>query len=109
MTLIVPDGTWRQAQRRFYNQMNKLGVTRKQLGITAHGLRHGYAQDLYRNLTGHPPPLMAGKEGLLGRDAHHQAGIQVARDLGHGRPEVSASYYGTHGHRLRPRKEVQER
>ncbi|PKO71529.1 MAG: hypothetical protein CVU20_06615 [Betaproteobacteria bacterium HGW-Betaproteobacteria-14] len=95
------DLTWRQAQRRFYYQMNKLGITRKQLGITAHGLRHGYAQDRYRDLTGQPPPLMVGEGKLIDRDAHHQAGIQVARDLGHGRPGVSTSYYGTHGHSLR--------
>lgn len=95
------DVTWRQAQNRFYYLIRKLGVTRKQLGITAHGLRHGYAQDRYRDLTGHPPPLMVGEGKLIGRDAHHQAAIQVARDLGHGRPEVGASYYGSHGHQLR--------
>ena len=39
-----PNLTWEQAQTKFYNLMKKLGATKAGLGVTAHGLRHGYAQ-----------------------------------------------------------------
>ena len=99
-----PELTWRQAQRRFYYLLSKLGVTRCDLGVTSHGLRHGYAQEKYQDLSGLPPPIAGADPKQIDPDAHRDAGIQVSRDLGHGRVQVTASYYGSHGHALRKKK-----
>ena len=103
-----PEYTWRQAQRRYYHLLSKLGVTRCDLGVTSHGLRHGYSQEKYEDLTGLPPPISGVDPKLVDPDVHRDAGIQVSRDLGHGRLQVTASYYGSHGHALRKGKGKQE-
>lgn len=79
------------------------------LGIRQHGLRHAYAHELYEELTGVKPPVVAGIEhkahrayiaAQLGvslaqaRDIDNRARLQVARELGHGRKEISNSYLG---------------
>lgn len=99
-----PELTWRQAQRRFYYLLSKLGVTRRDLGVTSHGLRHQYAQDKYEDLAGVPSPIAGADPKQVDPDLHREANIQVARDLGHGRAQVSNSYYGSHGHALRKGK-----
>ena len=97
------DCTWLKAQNRFYNLARKrLGITGNLLGVTAHGLRHGYAQRRYRQETGLPSPIEGGAIGKIDRETHHQASMTVSRSLGHGRTDVTTSYYGSYGHALRP-------
>ena len=96
------DCTWKQAQNRFYNLVRKrLGITGKLKGITAHGLRHGYAQRRYRQQTGLPTPVEGGALGQIDRATHEAASFVVTRELGHGRKDVVTSYYGSYGHQLR--------
>jgi len=96
-----PNRTWKQARAHYYYLLRKLGVTKVDLGITSHGLRHGYAQAKYQDLTGLPSPIVGVDPKEVDPQAHRDAGIQVTRDLGHGRLQVTASYYGSHGHALR--------
>lgn len=96
-----PDCTWRQARNRFYGFMRKLGLTKNGLGVTAHGLRHEYSQDTYEAKTGLPSPIKGGALGLIDRATHEKASLAVSRSLGHGRVDVTCSYYGTYGHALR--------
>ena len=96
------DCTWKQAQNRFYNLVRKrLGITGKLKGITAHGLRHGYAQRRYRQQTGLPTPVEGGALGRIDRETHMTASLGVSRELGHGRHDVVGSYCGSYGHALR--------
>jgi integrase len=96
------DCTWKRAQNRFYNLVRKrLGITGKLKGITAHGLRHGYAQRRYRQQTGLPTPVEGGALGYIDRETHQAASMNVSRELGHGRVEVTGSYYGSYEHALR--------
>src|SRR5439155_1446727 len=46
-----PGLTLKQCLKRFDNVMRKAGVTKKELGVTAHGLRHQFAQDFHVELT----------------------------------------------------------
>ena len=97
-----PNRTWKQARRHYYYLLaEKLGVNTKELGVTSHGLRHGYSQEKYQDLTGLPPPIVGVDPKEVDPQVHRDAGIQVSRDLGHGRVQVTASYYGSHGHALR--------
>lgn len=77
---------------RLHYVMRKFGVTRRALGITAHGLRHGYAADRYEKLSGTPAPVRGGH--IADRDADLRARLGVAEQLGHGRPEIAGVYVG---------------
>ena len=94
--------TWRQTQNHFYYLLrSRLKISRKDAGVTAHGLRHGFAQWKYRQLTGLPTPVEGGALGMIARDTHQVANISVSRALGHSRTAVTAMYYGSYGHALR--------
>ncbi|MDR2625967.1 MAG: integrase domain-containing protein [Zoogloeaceae bacterium] len=97
-----PRDTWKQSQAKFYYRCSSwLGISRKELGVTAHGLRHGFAQTAYRRKTGMPTPIEGGALGRIDRTCHAEAARVVAQQLGHGRIYVSGSYYGSYGHQLR--------
>ncbi|HZD27640.1 MAG TPA: integrase domain-containing protein [Xanthobacteraceae bacterium] len=87
-----PGRTLKQNLRRVDYVMAKLGVTHQALGITGHGLRHEYANDLYEKESGAAPPLRGGSE--VSRSLDRDARLKVAHDLGHGRVEVSGAYLG---------------
>ncbi len=93
-----PDCNYRQARNRYYNWMKRLGATKAGMGVTGHGLRHGYAQEMYRRQTGLPTPIEGGKPTDLSRRDHKMAGMTVSAAMGHGRIDVVASYYGSYGH-----------
>ena len=99
-----PDTTWRQAQSRFYYLMGQLGATREQLGVTAHGLRHGYLQDEYQRYAGVPAPVK--EAGVLPADqeTHQKAMLAVSLQAGHFRQSATGMYCGSLGHKLRPVK-----
>jgi integrase len=97
-----PGDTWKQSQAKFYYRCSAwLGISRKELGVTAHGLRHGFAQTAYHRKTGLPTPIEGGALGRIDWPTHAEASREVAQQLGHGRVYVSASYYGSYGHKLR--------
>ena len=74
----------KQSLKRFDNVMQKAGVTKKQLGVTAHGLRHQFAQEFHVELTdilsgygaARPSPIQRRFEAAL---------LEIARQLGHNR------------------------
>ena len=63
-----------------------------------HGLRHGYAQRRYRTLTGWPSPFENGPKHkdmtLAERKIDAQTRLQVSRELGHNRIEITDVYLG---------------
>lgn len=95
------DKTQKQAYNRARYVMRKLGLTRDELGVTAHGLRHQYAQSSYTKITGVPTPIEGGAPEQIDRFSHTQACYEVMERLGHSRVDVGGSYYGSHGHALR--------
>jgi len=100
-TLRWPRLTWTQSERKFNALMDRLGYTKKGSGVTAHGLRHAYAQDSYHGLTGLPTPIEGGALGRIDRETHREANEEVSRRLGHNRADVTGFYYGSYGHKLR--------
>jgi len=100
-----PGRTWTQAKRRYYYLLaEKLGVNLNNLGVTSHGLRHEYSQEKYQNVTGMPSPIAGADPKQADPVKHREAGIEVSRDLGHGRIAVTTSYYGSHGHAMRKKE-----
>lgn len=101
------DCTFKQAQNRFYHYMRyHLKITRRDCGLTAHGLRHGYSQDEYFDLTGLQCPVKGGDPTKVDPEVHRQACLTVAEKLGHSRIEITGTYFGSYGHQLRGVKQV---
>lgn len=95
--------TFKQARRRFHDLMErKLGITRRESGVTAHGLRHGFAQEHYRRQSGGlPTPIEGGAIGAIDRETHARAGMSTSKALGHCRVSITGAYCGSYGHGFR--------
>ncbi len=63
-------------------------------GQGLHALRAGYACTRYRDITGAPAPVVAGKR-LVSKSLDYEARLQIAKELGHNRVDVTASYLGS--------------
>ena len=94
---LIPHGRSYAQQRNLYErQTREAGIAdgdRK-----AHGLRHGYAQRRYLELTGWKAPHAGGprREELTPaqREADHAARLVISREMGHNREEITAVYLG---------------
>jgi len=81
-----------QNLNRLGNVMKKFGVTQKDLGVTAHGLRHEYAGDRYEAVAGVSPPVRQGARTDAATD--ERARLQLADELGHSRVQITGAYLG---------------
>jgi integrase len=88
--------TLKQSLSKFSNSMTKLKITKRDLGVTFHGLRHQYANEKYERMTGVPSPVRGGKKGDVDPETDYIARMQTSEALGHSRIGVTASYYGSH-------------
>lgn len=89
-----PGLTLKQSLDLFSNVVRQVGLTKKELGVTPHGLRHQFAGDLYFEIANVKAPVQDG-EPLVDAAAMKDAYRQVARQLGHNRPQISNAYLGS--------------
>ncbi len=90
---LIPAGMAFKAQLdRFKHQCSLAGIH----GV--HGLRHAYAQDRYRELTGWCCPAQGGPTSRQltpeQKAADRAARLEISRELGHEREAVTAVYLG---------------
>lgn len=98
-----PDRSLKQALRRFNYIMERHGVTRKNLGITSHGLRHQRLNDRFEEIAGIPSPVRqkaSGEDAASGPVAIDPYKIDLARarvseEAGHSRLSISSAYTGS--------------
>lgn len=76
--------------------MKKFGITKDELGVTSHGLRHQFLNDLYEVLTGVPSAARGGEMPPI--DLHKLAQLEVSKMAGHNRPGISNAYISSHAH-----------
>ena len=91
-----PANDLRQNLRRFDYVLTKFGVTFRQLGVTAHGLRHEALIDKYRERARTEPPVRGGKPPS--REVELAARKAVVQMAGHARIRVSDAYLGRPTH-----------
>lgn len=93
--LMAQDGfTLVQARNHFYYVLRRCGITKNDIDMTAHGLRHSYACDLYEAFTGAKAPIQGGPQ--VDAELDNRARVEIARRLGHGRKSVTTAYLGSH-------------
>ena len=90
-SLIPATSTYIEHLKRYENQTAAAGLEK------LHGLRHAYAQERYREITGWAAPAAGGPcRDELARDGRLQedraARLQISRELGHSREQISAIY-----------------
>lgn len=92
-SLIPPEMSYVEQLKRFEYQTLKAGLR------NTHGLRHAYAQQRYKALTGQACPLAGGKRwndmGAKERAADRAARLKVSAELGHGRLKITDTYLGS--------------
>lgn len=90
--MIPPERSYREHLRVYEAELKRAGISK------AHGLRHGYAQERYRELTGWAAPHAGGpKSSELSPEQKAQdqaARMVISGELGHGREEITAVYLG---------------
>ena len=91
--LVPPRRTPAQARQRVYYLCRKHGITKAQLGVTVHGLRHEYANDRYEEVSG-TPSVVRGSSAILDKAAEQEALRAVSNELGHARLAITGSYLG---------------
>jgi len=84
--------TLAQVKGHYYNVMRQAGITKKQAGITSHGLRHGEANDKYKAITGVDSPVRGG--GKVDKELDNHARLVIAEELGHSRENITTHYLG---------------
>ena len=93
LLVAKPGLSLKQALSRFYNTLSKVGITRKAMGITTHGLRHGYACKIYKQLTAQDAPVLGG--GYVDPETDKKARMEIAKRLGHSRIYIVSAYIGS--------------
>jgi len=78
---------------RFGNLMKKLGITKAISGVTGHSLRAEFAEDTALR-KGYIPPTLGGTEQQMPKEDRVIIQKKVCEELGHSKPEKTASYYG---------------
>lgn len=81
------------AQSHYYYILEKHGISRRASGITAHGLRHAYANERFRELTGHKAPVHGGANPPRGTELLARG--KITRELGHSRVNITTAYTGS--------------
>jgi integrase len=91
---LIPDRySWAAWRQHDYYIVRSCGISRED-GITSHGLRHEYLQQVYREQTGLEPPVRGGDPGRLRADIERAARQEVAEQAGHSHPSNSTHYLG---------------
>lgn len=78
--------------RRLDYAMEKFGFTRRERGMTMHGLRHGRLQAVYEEVSGVPAPVRGG--GDVAPASDRAARFVVSEMAGHARLRAASPYLG---------------
>lgn len=85
-----------KAINRCYYIAKKAGVGKNGLGITVHGLRHDFANNVFKEITGVDSPVNGGQ--VDDPDLLRQAMQETSNQLGHSRLHAGSAYLGSNRH-----------
>ena len=87
------DRTLAQGRRRLYYVLSRIGITKKGLGVTIHGLRAQWAIETFEKMTGAKAPVRGGQ--AMNYRQFSDVRLKISQALGHNRINVTAAYYGS--------------
>lgn len=91
-SMIPKDQQYKEQLKRYENETNRVGLNK------LHGLRHEYAQQRYKELTGCEPPVKGGPNSRQltpeAREVDRAARLTISEELGHSREAITAVYLG---------------
>ena len=93
-TLGWPELSFKQSENRYYHFMKVLGLTKFDAGVTGHGLRAEYAENMLV-LRGLMPPTLGGTAEQLTREVRDTIMQDVQNTLGHNDRHVAGAYWGS--------------
>lgn len=79
--------------KRYHNTINRMGITKKELGVTPHGLRAQYAENAALRQCFIPATLGGTSSHLSAEDLKFSR-TKVSLTLGHNRDDITRAYYG---------------
>jgi integrase len=80
-------------EKRYSQYMTDIGITKAESGVTGHGLRAEYAEDMSM-LMGLLPATRGGTKGQMAQEDEDAVRMQVSLNMGHSRTKVTNAYYG---------------
>lgn len=86
--------TLKQAVKRMANIMQKFGVTKKELGVTLHGLRHERLHEIHEEITGEPCAIRGGNLENIDPELELKARHVMTTEAGHARICITTAYSG---------------
>ncbi len=89
-----PGKSLKQALGHYSRVVAKAGLTKAQLGVTSHGLRHAFANERYAHYSGSRSPVEGGNLESQNWELDRFARLAVVEELGHSREDVSTHYLG---------------
>lgn len=99
-SLSDPRYTLVGAIRHLRYVMEKFGITKRELGVVPHGLRHQYVADEFRARTGVAPPVEGGPK--LDKEVDLAARLEISEQVGHARTQITNAYLGSNATRPQP-------
>lgn len=89
-----PGLTYKQSENRYYHYMKKLGLTKFDEGVTGHGARAEYAENLLI-LSGIKPPTLGGTADQLPKSELQAALLSTQQKMGHNNLHAATAYFGS--------------
>jgi site-specific recombinase XerD len=92
-TMAWPELSFKQAERRYFYLCERIGLTKEISGMTGHGLRAGFAEDMML-LDGILPSVLGGVTEMSTRAQRNQSKLKTSQAMGHNRMQITHAYYG---------------
>lgn len=87
--------TVEQSIRRVNYMLEKHGLVLAKAGVSAHGLRHQYMQECFKEQTGVDAPIKGGDIATLDKKELDEVTGRLMERAGHSRLTIGSSYYGS--------------
>ncbi|MBP8923389.1 MAG: integrase domain-containing protein, partial [Thauera sp.] len=91
-TLAWPELSFEQAQRRYFHLCERVGMTKEETGMTGHGLRAGFAEDMML-LDNILPPVLGGVKEMSDKATRDVSKLRTSKAMGHNRLQITHAYY----------------
>lgn len=92
----IPDGyTKTQWRDHFYTVLKRHGVTKAGLGVTCHGLRHQFLQQMFEKYAGVPAPIKRSDQ-RADPALHREAMQAVVEAAGHSKAQKAGAYLSSY-------------